>query len=75
MPELVNQPYQILRWVPLTLLACHCQRAEGKLNLIQVFGFSNATGCPQCGVLYTATGLTTEGVIVIQAVTPSKVVM
>jgi hypothetical protein len=74
-PDLVNQPYQVLMWSPLTTIACNCKRSEGRMGLIHIFGFNNATSCPNCGTLYTTKGLMPDGTMVVEATTPSKVVM
>lgn len=52
MPELVNQPFQVLKWWPQVLVACQCKKEEGILTLITLTGLQSRVVCENCNVTY-----------------------
>lgn len=78
MPELVNQPYQLLKWWPQALMMCHCKKIEGVAIIITLTGVGNRTQCEHCGTSYYIKGfaLSPEGPqLVIEAEKASGLVM
>lgn len=56
MPELVNQPFQPLKWWPQMLVACNCQKEQGTLTLLVLTGLQNRTQCEHCKKSYYIAG-------------------